>query len=124
MKCNFFFSCVRFLSFFKYILNLFSLLSLYGSIKNENVIYYLIIYLHFTEPETCFYTSCTVRSGLICEQYGSFLARNETVCFRGVVARFRVCILIELGRLESIYQFACDKSHLCMKIDFFRVSFI
>lgn len=126
--CNvnvlFFFSCVRFLSFFKYIMILFSLLSLYGSVKNENVIYYPIICLHFTDPETCFYTGCTVRSGLLCEQYGSLLARNGTVCFRGVVARFRVCNLIQLGRLESIYQFAGDKSHLCMKIEFFGVSCI
>lgn len=55
------------------------------------------------------------RSGLLCEPNGSFLARNGTVHFRGVVARFRVCNLIELGSLESIYQFASDKSHQCMK---------
>lgn len=92
--------------------------------KVENVIYYPIICLHFTDSETCFYTGCTVRSGLLCKQYGSLLARNGTVRFRGVVARFRVCNLIELGRLESIYQFASDKSHLCMKIEFFGVSCI
>lgn len=115
------------MSFFKYIMILFSLLSLYGSVKNENVIYYLIICLHlsaFYRPWNVLLHRLTVRSGLLCEQYGSLLARNGTVRFRGVVARFRVCNLIELGRLESIYQFASDKSHLCMKIEFFGVSCI
>lgn len=32
--------------------------------------------------------------GSICERYGSFLARNDMICFNCVVARFRVWYLI------------------------------
>lgn len=50
-------------------------------------------------PETCYYTSCVVRFGMLCEQNGSLCERKVRI--RDAVARFRVCTFFDVSLLMT-----------------------
>jgi hypothetical protein len=52
----------------------------------------------YTDPETCYYTSCTVRNGTLSAQYGTLSARNETLS-----ARYET-LLARNGTLPARYE--------------------
>jgi hypothetical protein len=64
-----------------------------------------ILTLLHTDPETCYYTSCTVRNGTLSARYGTLSARYETLSARyeTLLARYET-LLARNGTLLARYE--------------------